>query len=263
MFKMYRVTLLVLLLFSIAAADQGWLVATKDKAIDFDLDATPLELKTDSTIGSGEIVNLVFYPVLGGPTSGGLSISFSDPPQYIVVECSQAVNFPADLPTATDNNREWRVTLTRNSSVRMLIQCNGEEVLNFLLSDSTCTGFQGWKMPWTMKTMFVYFESDTATDFYRAVKLECEAPTVKDGKVSPSTAISTGSSYTVTCNEGYSIKGSNDISCTEKDGKATLSDSPTCEKDAKDEDKTKFSFANCLKVNAALLVVLITAALLI
>jgi len=85
--------------------------------------------------------------------------------------------------------------------------------------------------------------------------LICEVPTISGGEVSPSNAILPGSSYTVTCKSGYTLKGSSDISCSEDSGKATLSTSPTCEKD-KDEDKEKLSFANSPKTSALLLLFL-------
>ena len=63
-----------------------------------------------------------------------------------------------------------------------------------------------------------------------AVELKCQAPTISGGTVSPSTAISPGSSYTVTCSSGHTIKGSNTVTCTKNGDQATLSTLPTYEK---------------------------------
>ena len=44
------------------------------------------------------------------------------------------------------------------------------EVVNFLLSDSTCDD-SNWRMSWSRKVEKIYFHnSDSATDYYRAVK---------------------------------------------------------------------------------------------
>ena len=63
-----------------------------------------------------------------------------------------------------------------------------------------------------------------------AVELKCEVPTITGGTVSPTSAISPGASYSVTCNSGFTLKGSATVSCTESNGQATLSNLPTCEK---------------------------------
>ena len=65
--------------------------------------------------------------------------------------------------------------------------------------------------------------------FHYPEELKCEAPTVKDGEVSPSTAISPGSSYSVTCKDGYTLKGTATVTCTQSGGEATLATLPTCE----------------------------------
>jgi hypothetical protein len=254
---------------AIISADDGWLVPAKSSKIDFDLEATPLEIKTDSAVGTSDMVIVNFHSADGLSYSGGVSIKFTSPPTVAIVACDKNgiyKAFPAaDLNLAFDNTNVWRVTVTRTSGISLTIYCNDKEVLDYKFSDSKCVE-SAWNSIWSKNKKKISFGSmDKATDFYRAwtEPPKCEAPTIGDGKVSPSTAISPGSSYTVICNGGFTLKGNKDISCTEKTGKATLSNSPTCEKDAKDDDKTKLSFANCLKVNAALLVVLISAALLI
>ena len=52
---------------------------------------------------------------------------------------------------------------------------------------------------------------------------------MKDGEVSPSTDISPGSSYSVTCKDGYTLKGTATVTCTQSGSEATLATLPTCE----------------------------------
>ena len=61
-----------------------------------------------------------------------------------------------------------------------------------------------------------------------AVESKCSAPTIADGTVSPSGSISTGSSYSVTCSNGFTITGSATVTCTDNNGAAELSALPTC-----------------------------------
>ena len=51
----------------------------------------------------------------------------------------------------------------------MRIDCNGEVVSRFTLSDEKCDGFDRWYERWTAKTKYVRFDTqwDNASDFYR------------------------------------------------------------------------------------------------
>ena len=95
---------------------------------------------------------------------------FSSTPGYYIGRCSSGhTNFPTDLPTATD--KVWRVTLTRTSGIRQLVvHCNEVEVLNTLISDTTCDR-NDWSTYWSGEVAKIKFTSyDTASDFYKSVK---------------------------------------------------------------------------------------------
>jgi hypothetical protein len=102
--------------------------------INFDLDTNPLEIKTDSTIGSGDLVYVQFRNSQG-EEAGGLTIKFTSPPTHFIDACRKWTNFPTDLPTA--RNKVWRITKSRISGIRLIVHCNEREVLNVSLSDST------------------------------------------------------------------------------------------------------------------------------
>ena len=144
----------------------------KGSTIDFDLEATPLAIKTDSTIGSGDPIAIDFYGANNRGT-GGFVLVLSSPPKYLIANCmSKGLQpFPSALPTAADNNNVWRLTLTRTSGIRFQIHLNDKEGVNFPLSDSTCTSSSNfWSSTWGSETKKIILSStmDKATDFYRA-----------------------------------------------------------------------------------------------
>ena len=64
-------------------------------------------------------------------------------------------------------------------------------------------------------------------------ELECSVPTIPGGKVSPETEIPLGSTFTITCNEGHTLKPGSEttVECTKGGitGMTKLLDLPTCE----------------------------------
>ena len=146
--------------------------------INFDLENTPLEIKTDSVAaaGSSEYIRVDFFrDYVSGINAyqtyaGGVKIFLTYPPKYFLVDCSlysQGYNFQ-NTPT-TEVNNVWRITLTRDSVTRgLVIHCNEMEVLNVLLSDNFCEGRSDWSTYWNRDVTKIKFSSsDTASDFYK------------------------------------------------------------------------------------------------
>ena len=99
---------------------------------------------------------------------GSVRITFSSTTQYEMEYCmSSSTNFPVSLPTEVE--KVWRITLNRNSGIRLLIHYNNVEVVNFLLSDSTCN-WSSWSTYWSKTVGKIWFHpyADTASDYYRA-----------------------------------------------------------------------------------------------
>ena len=147
--------------------------------IDFNLEEYSLNITTDSTIGSDDLVGVIFYTSQGN-SAGGLYLFFYSTPQYYIWYCSynSNTNFPINLPS--DKDKVWRVTLTRTSGIRLVVHCNEEEVLNFLISDSTCDD-SNWSTYWSREVAKIKFHSyDTASDYYQpqplgnCVQLTCK-----------------------------------------------------------------------------------------
>ena len=133
-----------------------------------DLENTPLEIKTNSTLGSGHGVYVRFYTAQREDV-GAVVIHLSSPPEYRVWACnSSRTNFPSNLPSEVD--KIWRITLDRTAGTRVKIHCNGVEVLNVLLSDSTCSDSY-WRNYRSKDVEYIHFSVyDTASGYYRAGK---------------------------------------------------------------------------------------------
>ena len=111
----------------------------------------------------------VWFYTSGGETVGYVEILFFSTPQYFIGYCRSYTNFPVSLPTEVE--KVWRITLNRNSGIRLLIHCNNVEVLNFLMSSSTCSNYRSsYSDYWSRTVRKVSFNSyyDTASDYYRA-----------------------------------------------------------------------------------------------
>ena len=109
----------------------------------------------------------------GGEYAGGIYIYFNSRMHYDIGWCSSTyVNFPTTLPSSP--NKIWRITLKRTSTYpRLLIHCNGVEVLNVLISDSVCRN-SNWEYDWGRKVGKIQFQSGyTASDYYRPYTGKC------------------------------------------------------------------------------------------
>ena len=133
--------------------------------IDHDIETTPLEIRSDSVLGSGDEV-YVYFRDSQGNWAGGVNLELSSTPQYYIGWCNGSFYFPTTLPTATV--KVWRITVIKSSDiVSVQIHCNEKEVLNYLLSDSTC--WYDWTTFWSRDGAQIYFLPGytTASDYYR------------------------------------------------------------------------------------------------
>ena len=136
--------------------------------INFDLENSPLQIKTDGEVGSYEEVYVRFYSGLS--LTGGVILYFSSPPRYRLYYCASYTILPTDLPSETD--KVWTITLSKVSDeIRVVIHCHDKEVLNVVLSDTTCSR-SSWSYYWSKDVDKIHFSSsvDTASDYYRAGK---------------------------------------------------------------------------------------------
>ena len=135
--------------------------------ITLDLENTPLEIRTNSTLGSGDKVS-VWFSTTQRESAGGVHIYFSSTPQYYINYCSSSrTNFPSNLSSEVD--KIWRITLDKTAGIRLQINCNGVEVVNVLMSDNTCMNSR-WRNFWSGDVYIYFAPLDTASDYYRAGK---------------------------------------------------------------------------------------------
>ena len=133
--------------------------------IEFDIETNPLEIKTDSAVGSGDRVE-VYFRTSKGDFGGGIRISFEYNVRYALLWCTPSNYFPTKLPTA--RNKVWRITKTKTSEdIKFQIHCNGVEVLNVLLSRGLCTDDGRWSIYYPRYINRLHFTyRDTASDYY-------------------------------------------------------------------------------------------------
>ena len=134
--------------------------------IEWDVESTPLEIRTNSVLGSDDRVYVTFFSA-GGEYAGDVQFYFASTLQYWLGWCTQSwTNLPVTAPSA--NDKVWRITLTKTAGVRVVIHCNEVEVLNTLISEATCSDSR-WSTYWNNDVTKIKFESsDTASDGYKS-----------------------------------------------------------------------------------------------
>jgi len=100
--------------------------------IDYDLESHPLQIKTNSTVGSYETITVVFYSSTYNYI-GGIYISFRDPPMYTIYSCADFT--PFFLPGDKDKDKDKIWTFTKTDAA-LKMNCNGEDVLNYVFLES-------------------------------------------------------------------------------------------------------------------------------
>ena len=138
---------------------------------EFNLEKMPLEIKTDGVAniaGMSEEISLNFYTLQH--VWAGRIVIYIDHSQYYIIDCTKSrVNFPTNLPATKE--KIWTITKTRTSdSIRLQIHCNDVEVLNFVMSDTTCTyKWRPYSETWNRNVGIIYFDMyDTASDYYKS-----------------------------------------------------------------------------------------------
>ena len=141
----------------------GWTAVQGDVKINYDLENSPLQIKTDSE-GSTMLVH--FYSAQDGYASA-ISLYLWSPPQYQLHMCStSSTQFPTEVPSETD--KVWTITKSSVSGApQVVIHCNDKEVLN-VVSNTTCSN-ESWSTGWTRDVDQLNFAhlADSASDYYR------------------------------------------------------------------------------------------------
>eukprot|EP00116_Pleurobrachia_bachei_P011823 sb/3472085/ len=123
----------------LTAAPTNWTarITGEDIYLLWDLETTPLQIKTDSTVSSDEEIND------NAPLRLGLDL-------------------PVQPPVEVD--KIWMISKTETA---LIITCNDVEVLNYVFADSS----ENCEFKWggdKVDHIGIYNDYDTASDFYRA-----------------------------------------------------------------------------------------------
>ena len=139
--------------------------------IDFDLENSPLEIKTDSTLGSGEEIRIKFIGDQGDEDhAAGLVIRFGTSISYRLWKCFKSETNNKDFPVVppSKNDKIWKIKRI-SAERRLVIHCNEVEVLNVVLSEETCDTSVWNTARWEKTATKIRFGgSDTASVFYRS-----------------------------------------------------------------------------------------------
>lgn len=105
-------------------------------------DSVTVKFKTIQTVSSDEeYVKLSYFDEEGDP-KGNIQIYFGLP--KISTELTNCQDSPVEISANLPDEVEKVWTVVRTTDYRMLVHCNGVEVLNFLLSDETCPYEYDW-----------------------------------------------------------------------------------------------------------------------
>ena len=130
-----------------------------------DLETFILEIRTNTSLGSDKKVKVEFFRYHSS-SAGGVTLHLTSTPQYELKYCTYSrTDLSTDLPTEVE--KVWRISLTKTLGIRLVIHCNDVEVLNILLSDSTCS-YSYWNYYWNSDVERIRFDRwDSASEYYR------------------------------------------------------------------------------------------------
>ena len=143
-----------------------------DTKINYDLENSPLQIKTNCMMGDDDRLRVHFLTAEGA-NAGGFDFKFESFAKYWLNGCSSSwINPPDNLPVSFsfDPDKVWTIALRKSSSTgetHIVVLSNNDEVVNVVMSDSTCD-VSDWATFWSKDVEKILFHSDdTASDYYR------------------------------------------------------------------------------------------------
>ena len=141
-------------------------VGDKGQEINFDIRSTPLQIHTDSEIGSGDLIWAQFVDADGN--GRGISVYFNPSLRYEIGYCVENIEISLEK-LGIDKNRIWTIEL---ENTRIKLYCNGMQIFDYDPQQSTD---EKCRQQWSLESSILKFgqnteEMDTASDFYREFK---------------------------------------------------------------------------------------------
>ena len=139
-----------------------WIAVQRDAEIPWDPEETPLQIKTDSTLGGNDAIMVDMFDK-NGENIGYISVRLRKHPlKYFIRYCTDFKDMSVQPPAKVI--RVWKITKTETA---LIINCNGVEMLNYRFADSSqssCDTRWGGDVVEKIK----FSQDDEASDFYRA-----------------------------------------------------------------------------------------------
>ena len=152
-------------------------VGQRGRDIKIDLETAPLQIQTDSLIGSGDFIRVKFF-TKSHDLAGSISVAFSDPMRYKVGYCNSSfLEFTGSISECDTQTKIW--TIERDTAW-LTLSCNDVELVRYFYSSSRQNSCKHWSHA-VAKIVFRGMNvspTDNASDMYRA------KPSRKTGKQS-------------------------------------------------------------------------------
>ena len=140
------------------------------------MQSTPLQIKTDSTAGSGEDINLYAYSGSGYIGFISVWVGFKYTPRFSLSGCGYGIDFTRTPPV--EDNKVWTI---RKTDSAVTIECNGVELVDFKFAERGGECAYSWGQ---QVQQIKFASSDTASDSYRAEPSNSNSDTNSDtGKI--------------------------------------------------------------------------------
>nr|AFK75411.1 putative secretory peptide-1 [Pleurobrachia bachei] len=198
-----------------------WTAVKTEAKIPWDLETTPLQIKTESTLGSKEEMFVKIYDKDMSYVCE-VVVYFSTIMRYKLVPCTGDINTWTDLPVQPPVEVEKIWTFTKTETA-FTITCNGVEVLTYQFADSP-HGDCVTKLGGDVVEQIQFLNWDTASDYYWTV---CPNITITNSPTDLN-GIEAGNMVTITCTDHYLLKGAAALTC-QLDGTWPIIGLPQCD----------------------------------
>jgi len=170
----------------------GWTKVEMGKYIDYDLESTPIEIKTTTASNSGESIGVKFFDSQKGQV-GSYMVLFNTAkdPSYSIGGCHGDKPFDSFPTVPQGENMIWRFSKIVDDSapddITIQIHCNDNKLVDHKLSDTICTQQPNgaWKQTyWSKSVKKISFDTGVGSksEFYRGYTApkQCSAGSYDD-----------------------------------------------------------------------------------